>query len=165
MSDEVKSIIAGVAGTVIAFMLLAAIVALYVTPAPAADWGGPSNNAAVAAWFAQAPVQSCCGEGDAYEADYFEAVKSDTGGVYYIVSVTPTEETCRAWRDNGWQTLGPGEPKDDAHCKQAIPPNTKVTLPESMIKYVPPNPTGHGVIFLRQNGDLSPICYYLPSLT
>jgi hypothetical protein len=135
-----------------ALALLAAVSSCTPTTAPAAGW--ENADPAVADWFNLRAVRSCCGEGDAYEGDFF--VDADGG---LLVDVTPIEEKCHTLKGE----FDDGGAYTNTTCRQAIPPGFKVKVPADKIMYAPPNPTGHGVIFLRQ-GNLEPICYFLPVL-
>lgn len=128
----------------------AALIALALAgQAQATGWD--SADPKVIEWFKHANVTSCCGEGDGYEADFFE---SEKGGVV----ATVTDDNNHLCRDS-WDEEG----NRGSVCKAPIPPDFKpIHVPQDKLRYEPRNPTGHGVIFLRQD-DFGVICYWLPS--
>jgi|SoiMethySBSTD1v2_1073268.scaffolds.fasta_scaffold17725_5 hypothetical protein len=81
------------------------------------------------------PQLSCCGEADSYEADLYEQ-----DGESYIAIIT-----------------GQGPAVD----KPVIPAGTRLTVPNSKIKWDKGNPTGHGIIFV--GGNFKVICYVPPA--
>lgn len=111
---------------------------LVAAPALARDngqFGGSPTN--VREWFQSLmqpdnPAVSCCGEADAYEADTFEVE-----GDHYIAIITDG--------------------------KGVIPSGTRVPVPNNKMKWdaKPPNPTGHGIIFIGSSGQV--YCYVTPS--
>jgi hypothetical protein len=88
-------------------------------------------------------VAGCCKESDAFEADDFEI-----DGDHYIAVITDGEP-------NEWR---PG-----------LRTGIRITVPNSQVKWLPPNPSGHGVIFLRRGWDekhpeeIYVYCYFPPS--
>lgn len=97
---------------------------------------------AIASWFRNLmqpdnPTVSCCGEADAYYADSYAV--SEKGE--YIAIIT--------------------DERDDAPLGR-IPraPGTKVTVPNSKIKFDRGNPTGRGVVFIGGTGQV--LCYVPP---
>jgi hypothetical protein len=83
------------------------------------------------------PQASCCGEADAYEADLFE-------------------------RDgNNWVAIITGQGPGVAN-KPHIPEGTRVSVPNSKMKWDRGNPTGHGIIFIGSRGEV--YCYVTPAL-
>lgn len=133
-------------------LLIAAAVLFVATSATCNAAGWDSNDPKIKAWFAEAPVRSCCGEGDAYEADEFLDAKD---GVTLIITDDGKNLCHDEWDEEG------GTYKS---CKTAVPAGTRIFVPEDKLKYAPKNPTGHGVVFLRQ-GNLEVICAWLPSGT
>lgn len=97
----------------------------------------------VFSWFQEAPVRSCCGEADAFEADDF-----DQKDGHFVAIVTDG-------KPNNWR---PG-----------LPEGTRIQVPNAQIRWTPRNPTGHGVLFIRRgwnSADPSSIivfCYFPPS--
>src|SRR5215217_1332675 len=73
------------------------------------------------------PRKSCCGEADAYEADYFEVA-----GDQYVAIIT---------NGAGDERLG----------KRAIPNGTRFVVPNHKLKWDDGNPTAHGFLFLDPN--------------
>jgi hypothetical protein len=83
------------------------------------------------------PRTSCCGDADAYEADLFE-------------------------RDgNNWVAIVTGQGPGVAN-KPHIPEGTRISVPNSKMKWDQGNPTGHGIIFIGSNGEV--YCYVTPAL-
>lgn len=76
------------------------------------------------------PYMSCCGEADAFEADTF--TQNNDG--QYIAVIT-----------NG---------------KGILPEGTKITIPNEKIKWDKGNPTGHGIVFIGNQGQV--YCYVAP---
>jgi hypothetical protein len=82
------------------------------------------------------PGASCCGEADAYWADYFEV-----DGDKYIAIITDSR---------------PDEPLRRKH----IAVGTRFVVPNHKLKFDKSNPTGHGVIFLSKSDYV--YCYVAP---
>jgi hypothetical protein len=83
------------------------------------------------------PRVSCCGEADAYEADLFE-------------------------RDgNNWVAIITGQGPGITN-KPYIPKGTRISVPNSKMKWDEGNPTGHGIIFIGSKGEV--YCYVTPAL-
>src|SRR6185369_466569 len=83
------------------------------------------------------PRTSCCGDADAYEVDLFE-------------------------RDgNNWVAIVTGQGPGVAN-KPHIPEGTRISVPNSKMKWDQGNPTGHGIIFIGSNGEV--YCYVTPAL-
>lgn len=89
-------------------------------------------------WQAQ-PVVSCCGVGDAYAADYWEGRPDGSMDVW----------------------LNDGEEGQFSGQYYPIEGGTKFHVDREKIKYSPPNPTGHGILFVGQMGQV-PYCYFPP---
>jgi hypothetical protein len=83
------------------------------------------------------PRVSCCGEADAYEADLFERE-----GDNWVAIITGQ---------------GPGITN-----KPYIPEGTRISVPNSKMKWDEGNPTGHGIIFIGSRGEV--YCYVTPAL-
>jgi len=83
------------------------------------------------------PQMSCCGEADAYEADLFER-----DGSNWVAIITGQ---------------GPGVVN-----KPRIPEGTRISVPNSKMKWDRGNPTGHGIIFIGSRGEV--YCYVTPAL-
>jgi hypothetical protein len=82
------------------------------------------------------PRASCCGEADAYEADLFE-------------------------RDgNNWVAIITGQGPGIAN-KPHIPEGTRISVPNSKMKWDQGNPTGHGIVFIGSGGEV--YCYVTPA--
>lgn len=117
-------------------LLIPLILGLVLTPALARNngqWSTAPLN--IRQWFMglmqpDAPMVSCCGESDAYEADDFEAE-----GDHYVAIITD----------------GRG----------VIPDGTRFNIPNGKIKFDSNNPTGHGILFMGQGGQI--YCYLPPS--
>jgi hypothetical protein len=82
------------------------------------------------------PRASCCGESDAYWADFLEL-----DGDKYVAVITDPR---------------PDEPLHRRH----IDIGTRIVVPKNKLKYDASNPTGHGIIFLGL-GDYV-FCYLPP---
>lgn len=82
------------------------------------------------------PVQSCCGDADAYWADDFTVVNGEV--VVIITDDRPDEPLGRPHRDIG----------------------EKFIVPDSKMKWDSGNPTPHGWLFLSYNGRV--YCYVTP---
>jgi hypothetical protein len=83
------------------------------------------------------PRTSCCGEADAYEADLFER-----DGKNWVAVITGQ---------------GPGVAN-----KPYIAEGTRISVPNSKMKWDQGNPTGHGIIFIGGSGEV--YCYVTPAL-
>jgi hypothetical protein len=83
------------------------------------------------------PQASCCGEADAYEADLFEQ------------------------DGNNWVAIITGQGPGVAN-KPHIPEGTRISVPNSKMKWDGGNPTGHGIIFIGNRGEV--YCYVTPAL-
>ena|SRR5215467_9582351 len=81
-------------------------------------------------------VQSCCGEADAYWADEFVAE-----GDHYVAIITDER---------------PDAPLNRPHMDVG----TRIPVPNHKLVANKGNPTGHGVIFVRQDGTV--LCYVTP---
>jgi hypothetical protein len=128
---------------ILIWIVRAAVIVLSVCEAPARDlgqWDGvdPLHRQ----WFQELrqpdnPNLSCCGETDGYWADSYE-VKGDQ----YVAIITDTRDDKKLGR------------------AQHIEAGTRVTVPNSKIKWGSGNPTGHGIIFIGLGGDV--FCYLPP---
>lgn len=97
------------------------------------DYAGVEPN--IRNWFQSLmqpdnPYMSCCGEADAFEADTF----TQNSDGQYIAVIT-----------NG---------------KGILPEGTKITIPNEKIKWDKGNPTGHGIVFIGNQGQV--YCYVTP---
>lgn len=108
------------------------------------DWmtSDPDTNTKIHEWFNTSVVAMCCSTSDAYEADDF-----DIHGDQYVAVIT--DGSANQWRVE-------------------IPNGTKFVIPNDRIKFTnPPNPTGHGVLFIRvyPGTDDPPhiYCFFPPS--
>ena len=82
------------------------------------------------------PTAPCCGEADAYWADFYEV-----DGDRYIAVITDPR---------------PDEPLRRPH----IDVGTKIVIPNQKLKYDKGNPTGHGIVFVNHLGHV--FCYIVP---
>jgi hypothetical protein len=108
-------------------------------------------------WFAEAPVLKCCSLADGFEADLFEDPDSNGTAVWVIIT------------DNGepvcWDSLDYSE--DDGagtlvrSCRMDLPDQRRFYVTNDQIRWTPPNPTGHGVLFIDHKGKV--LCYFWPS--
>ena len=106
----------------IAFLIAFAIVILYSVLGHAQVFDGKDEKA----WFDK--LSSCCGLGDAFVAD--NATERD--GKFYAIITDGTDRYL--------------------HIEHAIPIGTQYEIPKKMfdkIKDFPPNPTHHGIVFVR----------------
>lgn len=100
------------------------------TPADVKHWFQSANQPDI-------PSSSCCGEADAYYADSFEVEDGE-----YVAIIT--DERVVQYRTQ-------------------IPVGTRIKIPVNKLPnpgVQPPNPTGHGVIFLNQQFVV--YCYFPP---
>jgi hypothetical protein len=128
---------------ILIWIVWAAVIVLSICEASARDlgqWDGvdPLHRQ----WFQELrqpdnPNLSCCGETDGYWADSYE-VKGDQ----YVAIITDTRDDKKLGR------------------AQHIEAGTRVTVPNSKIKWGSGNPTGHGIIFIGLGGDV--FCYLPP---
>ena len=122
--------------------------------------GGWSENPAAQKWFQSAPVHTCCAMSDGFLADEYDRVRPGDGGhteggVIAHITDDDSDPPCWEWSDEDSDTHG-------TTCRRKVPQRRDYFVPESSIVYQPPNPTGHGVLFLN-NGNGEPRCYFLPS--
>lgn len=95
-----------------------------------------NTDTAISTWFKTLmqpdyPTVSCCGDSDAYEADEFEIE-----GDHYVAIIT-------------------------AHrAVTSIAVGTRIPVPNHKMKWDAGNPTGHGIIFIGQGGQV--YCYVTP---
>ncbi len=141
----------GLLGLALAILLLSAIIAR------SAGW---SDNPKVQEWFQSAPVHQCCASADGFLADEYERVRPGEqghteGGVIAHITDNDSDPPCWEWYDQDDDTRG-------ITCRRKVPTRRDYFVSESLIVYMPPNPTGHGVLFL-DNGEGTPRCYFLPS--
>ena len=124
--------------------MLRVIIALMLSSLPAAarDLGQWQDQPAyLRQWFQKLmqpdnPIMSCCGEADAYWADSFEV--DDDRYVAIITDERPDGPLGRPHRNVG----------------------EKIVVPNNKIKWDEGNPTGHGVIFIGNAGQV--YCYVTP---
>jgi hypothetical protein len=132
---------------VVMFASAERIVGLMTTPTPSVrlirddpEWKNLPEH--IRRWFQgltqpDHPRTSCCGEADAYEADLFE-------------------------RDgNNWVAIITGQGPGVTN-KPYIPEGTRISVPNSKMKWDDGNPTGHGIIFIGNKGEV--YCYVTPAL-
>jgi len=124
--------------------MLRVIIALMLSSLPAAarDFGQWEEQPAyLRQWFQKLmqpdnPIMSCCGEADAYWADSFEV--DDDRYVAIITDERPDGPLGRPHRNVG----------------------AKIIVPNNKIKWDEGNPTGHGIIFIGNAGQV--YCYVTP---
>lgn len=126
----------------VAFILLVVGAASCAKARDNGQWADTSP--AVRKWFSElmqpdAPMVSCCGEADAYEADDY-SVDGDT-----VVAVITDER---------------GDTFPNGVTRNHIEPGTKIRVPPGKVKWDGGNPTGHGIIFLSGAGAV--YCYVAP---
>jgi len=141
-------------------ILAVAIAVLLLTLWMRAHAGGWSENPKVQEWFQSAPVHSCCAMADGFLADEYDRVRPGEGGhteggVIAHITDNNNDPPCWEWYDEDSDTRG-------TTCRRKVPEQLNYFVPESLIVHMPPNPTGHGVLFLN-NGAGDPRCYFLPS--
>lgn len=139
-------------------IVLAGFVSYCTHKAFGAGW---SENPKVQEWFQSAPVHQCCALADGFLADEYERVRPGEGGHTeggVIAHITDNDDNppCWEWYSDDDDTKG-------TTCRRKVPQQRDYFVPESLIRYMPPNPTGHGVLFLNNGEGGSPRCYFLPS--
>jgi hypothetical protein len=123
-------------------IVLGVTVGCLIGVASARDLGQwETSNPEIVIWYRNlmmpdAPSVSCCGEADAYWADYFEV--QDGKYVAIITDDRLDAPLHRPHRDIG----------------------SRVVIPDHKIKFNEGNPTGHGVLFIGGNGGI--YCYVPP---
>jgi hypothetical protein len=111
-------------------------IALLSAPGHARDDGQWSSQPGyIRQWFQSLmqpdnPYISCCGEADAFESDTF----TQNADGQYVAIVTDG--------------------------KGVIPNGTRVVIPDAKIKWDKGNPTGHGIVFIGNQGQV--YCYVTP---
>lgn len=110
-----------------------------VTRAHAEGWD--TDDPDLASWFATQVVKMCCDQKDAYLAD---GVDGDGDNIIAII------------------TDGSANPK---YGKPAIPNGTRIVVRRDQMKFDPPVPGGHAVIFLSKDASVPPehrsvYCYF-----
>lgn len=115
------------------------VVVMLPRMAPAEGWD--TDDPDLASWFATQVVRFCCDQKDAYLAD---EVDGDGENVIAII------------------TDGSANPK---YSKPAIPNGTRIVVPRDHMKFDPPVPGGHAVIFLSKDQSIPPeqrtvFCYF-----
>lgn len=124
-------------------MLKSAFLALGLIAKGASEYAAPD----LSEWYATLkqpdnPIMSCCGWGDAYEADQQEF--DEAGNLIAIIT-----DTCPDVRE-----LPDGRVISRPHLKRG----TKILVPKSKIRKHPvENPTDHTIIFVGANGTV--YCY------
>lgn len=119
---------------------IALFLLLSITAAAHAE-GWDTEDADLASWFATDVVQICCDQKDAYLAD-----EVDGDGENMIAVITD----------------GAANPK---YGKPAIPNGTRIIVPRDRVRFSPPVPGGHAVIFLSKDQSVPPemrivYCYF-----
>jgi len=123
-----------------------------VCRAYAAGW---SDDPQMQKWFNEAPVKKCCSLADGFEADLFENTRD--GGVWVIITDSG-DPVC-------WDSLDYSE--DDGagelvhSCRRDLPDQRRFYVTNDQIRWTPPNPTGHGVLFIDYQNKV--LCYFWPS--
>jgi hypothetical protein len=118
-----------------------ALLTLIILPLSVNAEGWDTADPDLASWFANSVVKSCCDQRDAYLAD---EVDGDGENIIAII------------------TDGSANP---AYSKPAIPNGTRIVIPRDRIKYSPPVPGGHAVVFLAKDyskpaGERIVYCYF-----
>lgn len=121
-------------GTIAVVVLLLIIMSSCAFAREGGDWS--RSDAMISEWFSgltqpDNPYMSCCGEADAFESDIFD--QSASGEFVAIIT-------------NG---------------KGVIPNGTRITIPNEKIKWDKGNPTGHGWVFIGNQGQV--YCYITPA--
>jgi hypothetical protein len=153
----------GIIAAILAAILLASAVAVFfvlmfgflVGIAHGAGW---SRDPAMQKWFSEAPVAKCCSLADGFEADLFDDTRD--GGIWVFITETDADEpVCWESRDYS-QDDGAGELVHS--CRKPLPDQRRFYVTNDKIRWSPPNPTGHGVLFIGYYNEV--LCYFLPSL-
>ena len=119
----------------IAFVMLAIIVLALGVPAAARDDGQWANSPPhVREWFQSLRQPDHPRVSCCGEADAFEADTFEADGDHYVAIITDG--------------------------KGVIPNGTRISVPNSKMKWDRGNPTGHGIIFIGDRGQL--YCYVTP---
>jgi hypothetical protein len=119
----------------IAFVVLAIIVLALGVPAVARDDGQWANSPPhIREWFQSLRQPDHPRVSCCGEADAFEADTFETEGDHYVAIITDG--------------------------KGVIPNGTRISVPNTKIKFDKGNPTGHGIIFIGDRGQL--YCYVTP---
>lgn len=115
---------------------------LIITPALARDNGQWENSAPeIREWFKSLmqpdnPYVPCCGEADAYYAD---TIHVRDGKTYATIT----------------------DDRDDAPLgRPPVPVGTVILIPDAKLKWDKGNPTGHGIVFIGNQGQV--YCYVTP---
>lgn len=135
--------LAGTPGRIFFAVLAAFALMLAAIPAaPARDLGQwAAQDPALSRWFQglmqpDNPGVPCCGEADAYWADSFE-IKGDR----YVAIVTDERDDTPLGRPH-------------------VAVGTRIEIPNGKIKFDRGNPTGHGIVFVGNYGNV--YCYLPP---
>jgi hypothetical protein len=103
--------------------------------------GWDTSDPDLASWFATNVVKMCCDQRDAYLADEVDGDGENIIAVITDGSANPT------------------------YAKPAIPNGTRIVIPRDRIRYSPPVPGGHAVVFLMKDYSKPPeqrfvYCYF-----
>jgi hypothetical protein len=138
---------------------LAAVAALFLILTRSVWAGGWSDNPKIQEWLQSTPVHTCCAAADGFLSDEYDRVRPGEGGhteggVIAHITDNDDDPPCWEWYDEENDMRGTA-------CRRKVPQQRDYFVPESLIVYLPQNPTGHGVLFLPSGG--TPKCYFLPS--
>jgi hypothetical protein len=103
--------------------------------------GWDTDDPDLASWFATSVVHACCDQKDAYLAD---GVDGDGENIIAIITDGSANER---------------------YGKPAIPNGTRIIVPRDRMKFSPPVPGGHAVIFLSKDNrppELRTVYCYFP---
>lgn len=96
------------------------------------------------------PRYSCCGEGDAFEANAFEV--SPEGNYIAVL----TKDYPPVIGDDG---------EGGSYVSRSYSIGTRITIPKDKVNraYENGNPTGKGIVFISGTGEV--LCYFSPTLS
>ena len=116
-------------------LLAGFILGILVTVANARNYAQNDASDPDRGFWTDSVVASCCGEGDAYFADYWES---------------QADGSWKVWVTDERQVIGRRNDLDGRF----------VIVAADRIKFAPPNRTGHGIVFLSQLNPDYAYCYF-----
>jgi len=145
---------------ILTFLIIGLLMHAAYTAGPVDQWG--EADPVSREWFPKVMIPdlpagqrpaSCCGRADAYEADDFE---TGPDGTTIAILTCNGEHSC----DYPCDLTAYSE----STCSRVTrAPGTRFVVPSAKIQPNPPNPTGHGWVFLDGRGSV--FCYCPPTGT